>query len=293
MATSNISKNTTKPLKRPQRRFIDLHVHSKYSDGDFEVNEIIDICLQRDLKAVAITDHDTIDGFNDGKEYAEESGLELVPGVEISAYYDGSEIHILGYLFDPTNLNLNMKLSELQQKRKTRAKKIVQKLNSHGIDISMERVFEKVKGTSIGRPHIAAVMLEEEYISTFSEAFEKHLSSENIKEFETEKLTPIEAMDMIKQAGGVTAMAHPAETNRDDLIEPLVQAGLSGIETYCNGADRSTVSRYRNIAKKFNLIFCGGSDFHNDKGGGKFLPGCVKVPYASLTALKRLRDSKA
>jgi predicted metal-dependent phosphoesterase TrpH len=172
-------KKANRTTKRPRPKYIDLHIHSKYSDGDYSVFELIDTCKRKRLQAISITDHDTIDAFIEGKEYAEEVHLEFIPGVELSSFYDGSEIHILGYLFDPTNLNLNIKLLDLQQKRKTRAKKIIQKLNTHGIDIGMERVFKKAEGTSIGRPHIAAVMVEEEYVPSFGDAFEKYLSTES------------------------------------------------------------------------------------------------------------------
>jgi predicted metal-dependent phosphoesterase TrpH len=290
MKLSKSPKTSKKGVKKYLPKNIDLHIHTKYSDGELEVEEILNACHHIGLKAVSITDHDTIDAYIEGKELAEELKLEFIPGVELSSYFEGSEIHILGYLFDPTNLTLNFKLQELQQKRKIRAKKIVQKLNNLGIDISMERVFEKVRGTSVGRPHIAAVLVEEEYVSNFPEAFEKYLSAEFIKEFETEKLTPLEAIALIKEASGVSVLAHPAKTLRDDLIESFVQAGLAGIETYCHGVDRATVSKYRNLAKTYNLVCSGGSDFHNTRGGTKFGLGSIRVPYSSLQNLKKTRE---
>ncbi|MBF0431061.1 MAG: PHP domain-containing protein [Fibrobacteria bacterium] len=289
-------KKPVPPKAKPRKyrrlppKYIDFHIHSIYSDGDYKVNEIIDACVAKDLKAIAITDHDAIEAYNEGKEYAEQQGLEFVSGVEISSYYEGNEIHILGFLFDPTNLGLNMKLQELQQKRIVRATGIIDMLNKKGIEIDINRVLQKATGTSVGRPHIASVMLEEEYVSSFQEAFEKHLAGEYIREFETDKLTPYEAIELINQAGGVAALAHPDKTQRDDLLISFVEAGLKGIETFYNGVTRATGLKYRTFAKEHNLVCCGGSDFHTDRFGTKYGLGNVKVPYSALIALKNAKE---
>ncbi len=273
-----------------KRKFVDLHLHTTYSDGELRPDAIINLCHNAGMSAIAITDHDGVEGYHEGKDLAAQLGIELIPGVELSTFYMGSEIHILGYLFDPTNLSFNVKLVDLQKKREIRARKIVKKLHTVGVEIRIERVMEKAKGCSVGRPHIAEVLLEEEYVHSFPEAFEKYLTGEFIKEFELYKLKPQEAIDAVIEAGGIAAMAHPSKTLRDDLIGPLVDMGLKGIETYCQGMDKKTSKKYHDIAKKFDLICCGGSDFHNNKGGAGFGIGSIKVPYSLLVKLKEANE---
>ena len=270
--------------------YIDLHIHSNYSDGQHPVDEIMETCSKVGMKAMAFTDHDTLDGYFAGQEIKEDYPIELIPGIELSSFIDGSEIHILGYLFDPNNLTLNQTLSDLQEKRQVRVQNIVNKLNKNGVEISLSRVLEKSKGTSIGRPHIAQVLLEEEYVSNFQQAFDKYLSTELIEEFETEKLKPVEAIELISQAGGVPVLAHPYKTRRDDLIEMMVDAGLKGIETYCNNVGKSASETYNSLAKKYELICCGGADFHNNLKDKRYGLGSVKVPYSCLSELKNWVD---
>ena len=138
----------------------------------------------------------------------------------------------------------------------------------------------------MGRPHIAAVMLDEEYISTFHEAFEKYLTADFIREFETEKITPEEAIELINQAGGISILAHPGQTARDDLLDSFVQYGLGGIELYCSNTDNVSKSRYKAFIKKHNLVSGGGSDFHHERSGTKSQIGSVKTPYSVLENIK-------
>lgn len=268
---------------------IDLHMHSLHSDGEYPVCDLIRSASECGLSAIAITDHDTIEAYAEGLELAGEFGIEFVPGVEISASDGGREIHILGYLFDPTHLEFNQILLELQGKRKTRIRGIVEKLNRMGVEIRLERVLEKASGVSVGRPHVAEVLVEEEYASHFQDAFQRYLNPEFVREFDTGKLTPREAISVITKAGGVSVLAHPAKTSRDDLIPALVEAGLAGIETYCLGMDRKTAKKYRALAKRYSLVCCGGADFHSDRGDARFGLGSVRVPYSSLESLRQAR----
>ncbi len=282
----------TSTLQKENKQYVDLHMHSTHSDGDYKVHELIDTCVKKGMTAMSITDHDNIEAYNEGKAYAEELNIEFVPGVEISTFYENTEIHMLGYYYSPNHLVFNQSLLEIQEKRVVRVRNIVKKLNAHGIEIRFERVQEKAKGKSIGRPHIAAVMLEEEYINNIGQAFEKYLCKDFVKEFEGDKLTPAEAISLINQAGGVSVLAHPFRTERDDLIEGMVEAGLQGIETYCNGLSASHTQKYKDYAKKYNLVKCGGADFHSDKYGSRNGLGSIKVPYSSLEQLKELHKNK-
>lgn len=271
--------------------YIDLHMHSTYSDGMHSIGELIEMGVKQQLAAMSITDHDTLDGLAEAEELSLQHQIEFITGVEISAFQDGSEIHILGYMFDRTNLQLNLALVELQSKRRIRASQIVEKLASKGVNISLDRVFEKAKGTSVGRPHIAAVMVEEEFVSNFSEAFDKYLSLDFVREFECAKPSPKQAMALIIEAGGFPVLAHPSKYNRDELIPQMVQDGLVGIETYCHGLDKKNTQRYRTIAKKHNLIFCGGSDFHCERPGMRCGVGSLPIPYDTIERMRELKNN--
>lgn len=276
----------------PPKEFVDLHMHSTLSDGTLNVSTLIDLCCDQGLSAIAVTDHDNIDSFEEGREHAEQKGIEYVPGVEISSSVEGSDIHILGYLFDPTHLKLNQTLIELRKRRLDRAKQIVDRLETKGVSVTYASVLARAHGGSVGRAHIAMQLLEEEYVSTFQEAFTKYLGNDSqlMSELDTVKLSPEAAISLILEAGGVPVLAHPSKTNRDDLLEMLVHFGLMGIETYCHGQTNATCQKYKSFALKHNLVCSGGADFHTKRPDGKNSPGSLKVPYKVLDMLKEAKS---
>ena len=275
----------------PAQEYVDLHMHSTFSDGALPVRALIDFCNEQGLSAIAVTDHDNIDSFEEGREHARQVGIEYVPGVEISSQAQGSDIHILGYLFDPTHLRLNRTLIELRKRRIDRAKQIVDRLAGKGVSVNYGRLMARAQGGSVGRAHIATQLVEEEYVSTFQEAFTKYLGNENeiMADLDTVKLAPREAIGLIREAGGVPVMAHPSKTNRDDLLEMLVDSGLMGIETYCHGQTQASYQKYKTFAVKHNLICSGGADFHVKRPDGRNAPGSLKVPYKVLDMLKEAK----
>ena len=287
MKTSNFT-GYVKRSSETSNEYIDLHMHSSLSDGALKVRDLIDLCHAQGLSAMSITDHDNIDSFEEGREYAREVGIEYIPGVEISSSYGGSDIHILGYFFDPTHLRLNQTLVALRVRRRERAKQIVNRLEKHGILLNYDQIATRTHGGSIGRAHIAAQLVEEEYVSTFHEAFSRYLGNDTplMAEIDHAKLTPSEAIALILEAGGVPVMAHPFRTNRDDLLETMVECGLTGIETYCHGQTASVFQKYRDFARKYALICSGGADFHAKRLDGRHAPGSLKVPYKVLAMLR-------
>jgi 3',5'-nucleoside bisphosphate phosphatase len=273
----------------PRRRdTIDLHMHSTFSDGMLKVPELIDFCVEQGLAAMAVTDHDNIDSFEEGRVHAQKAGIEYIPGVEISSWMDGSDIHILGYLFDHTHLRLNQILVELRDKRRDRAEKIVARLEAVGVHINLERILEKSAHGSVGRAHIANQMVEEEYVANFQEAFNRYLGngSDIMGDIDNAKLTPADAIQLILEAGGVPVLAHPSKTGRDDLIAHLVESGLMGIEVFCCSHSHTTQQRYRDVALRYDLICCGGADFHVKREDGRNAPGSVNVPYGVLDKMR-------
>jgi len=266
-------------------------MHSTFSDGTLPVRDLIDYCLEQGLNAIAVTDHDNIDSFEDGREYAESRGLEFIPGVEISSSVGGSDIHILGYMFDPTHLRLNRTLVGLRARRVDRAKAILERLEKRGLSLSYEQVAARAHGGSIGRAHIAAQLVDEEYVATFQDAFNLYLGNdaELMSDMDAVKLNPAEAIGLILEAGGVPVLAHPCKTNRDDLLEMLVECGLKGIETYCHGLSHANSQKYRSFAQKRNLICTGGADFHVKRPDGRNAPGSLRIPYRVLSQIKEAK----
>jgi predicted metal-dependent phosphoesterase TrpH len=272
---------------------VDFHMHSTLSDGHLSVRDLIDYCVEQGLSAVSITDHDNIDAYIEGREYAEEAGIGFIPGVEISSSWQGHDIHMLGYLFEPTHLELNRTLVTLREKRRKRARRIVTRLAEKGIELSYDKLAARTQhGGSIGRAHIAAAMVEEEYVPTFQEAFVRYLGNGNpfMEGMESEKLTPGEAIGLIRDAGGVAVLAHPGRTNQDALIGSMVEQGLQGIETWCHSHTPSTHRRYKDVAKRYGLLCSGGADFHVRRDGDRFAPGSLRIPGE---VLDKIRDAKA
>ncbi len=279
----------------PAKEFVDLHMHSTFSDGALQVKDLIDLCRGQGLSAISITDHDNIDSYEEGRDYAKSQGIEYIPGVEISSSVGGSDIHILGYLFDPTHLKLNKTLVELRERRVDRARQIVARLEERGVSLNYDRVVARAHGGSVGRAHIAAQLMEEEFVATFQDAFTRYLGndSELMADLDTVKLSPGQAIGLILEAGGIPVMAHPSKTNRDDLLDMLVDSGLKGIETYCHGQTNATYQKYKNFAQKHNLICTGGADFHVKRFDGRNSPGSLRIPYKVLSAMKEAKESMA
>lgn len=266
----------------------DLHCHTTLSDGALSVEELILMAARKGISCLAITDHDNVESYTMGLKLAESLGIELVPGIELSSVHQGKDIHILGYFCDTTNLAMNLELEEQAKIRHTRVKAIIKKLNALGIELTYEKVITFCKGPIIGRPHIAMAMVAEEYVTSFAEAFHKYLAEDALAYVEKKGISPQQAIRMIENAGGIAAMAHPYKTNADHLIEPLVEAGLKGIEIYCPGQKGSAGRKYREFVQKYNLIGTGGSDFHSE--GTVVGLGALKMPYSVVEALKERRE---
>jgi predicted metal-dependent phosphoesterase TrpH len=266
------------------RDLADLHMHSILSDGAFTVESLVDMAIKKGLRCIAITDHDNMDSYEIACKAAQGTSLEIIPGIEVSAVHEGKDIHILGYFMDVTNLAFNLELREQTRRRIQRVRAIIRKLNLLGIDITFEKVQSFQKGPVLGRPHIAAALIAEEYVSNFSEAFNKYLADGAEAFVEKRGISPLQAIRLIENAGGIAVLAHPFKTSADHMIEDLVGWGLKGIETYCHVQKGTIGKRYRDIAKQYNLVGSGGSDFHDGHSGGAL--GVVPVPYSVVEQLR-------
>ncbi len=263
----------------------DLHIHSTHSDGSWSVKQLISAYAKLNFKAISITDHDNLDAFTEGHLYAKEKGLELILGVEISTYEQGRAIHILGYYVDSQNQKLKDVLKTLQESRSTLMKEMVSELQKIGLDIPLNLVLEEAQGSSLGRPHLAKVLVKLNYVKNTTEAFEKYLTQPVILNIPRYRLTPEEGIKLIHQAGGVAVLAHPHRNNTDEIIPRLADFGLDGIEVFIK-AGRNTKAvrkKYKKLADKLGLLYSGGSDFHGNYGS---FVGEVELPYECVEKLK-------
>jgi len=274
-------------------RFIDLHTHSIASDGSLTPRELVRRAKEKGLSAIALTDHDTIDGIEDALDEGRNVGLEVIPGIEISVEFE-PEMHILGYFFNDTYKNISPILEELVNKRNERNPKIVAKLNEMGLDLTIEEVQAEAGSKVVARPHIARVLHNKGYVKSIQDAFEKYIGNGKPAFFPKSKFTPKEGIGEIRKAGGIPVLAHPIFLNiklrkLDKLLEELVQYGLTGIEAvYVENTNNDTGNLLR-LAIKHNILATGGSDYHGslkpsiELGIGR---GNLKVPYELLEKMK-------
>ncbi len=243
---------------------VDLHIHTKFSDGALTVDEVLDIAERKHLAVISITDHDTLGAYPYVYEEGQRRGIEVITGAELSCELNGKDIHILGYFMDPENEQLAIALEKMREARYHRAEQIVKNLNAQGVDLRFETVLRYAGEGAIGRPHIASALLHEELVYSFREAFEKYIGYDSKAYVEKLQMTPKECFRLIREAGGVPVLAHPGVTKVDELIPTLVREGLAGIEVYHSEHNSAIRRHYAGICRKHKLLFTGGSDFHCD-----------------------------
>jgi len=260
-------------LEYKQPAGIDLHIHSNASDGTFSPREIIHRAVESGLRAVSITDHDTISGVKEALNLSIPPALKFISGVEISAAppdlsdQTGS-LHILGYGFNPDNPELQEMLLPLQEARLNRNPLILQKLNALGMDITLNDVLDDTAEKQVGRPHIARVMVRKGIVGSIDEAFDRYLSRNRPAYVDKYRVPCPKAIEIIKQAGGIPVLAHPFLLSRNDnpsitrLVSSLKDMGLMGIEVYYPQHPPEIVAVYTRLALRFGLLETGGSDFH-------------------------------
>jgi predicted metal-dependent phosphoesterase TrpH len=271
-------------------RTADLHLHTRFSDGTESPERVVELAEQTGLSAMAITDHDNIEALAIAAPPARARGIELIRGIEMSASTDGLEVHLLGFLFDPTHPALLRHLAEQQARRVERVHEMVRRLQRVGVHITAEEVLEVAGEGTVGRPHVARVLLKHGYISSLSEAFSTYIGPNNPGFVPGSPLSPLEVIRVIRAAGGIPVLAHPVYLKRDELIERFVQEGLAGLEVYHSGHTPEMVQRYEQIAERLKLLKTGGSDYHGDSKEG--LPvGAVKISCEHVDALKRWNAS--
>lgn len=251
-------------------QLVDLHTHSTASDGSLPPREVVRLAKARGLTAIALTDHDTIEGLAEAVAAGQELGLEVIPGVEISARHPRGSMHILGYFLDWQSPLLAQRLAVLQQARADRNPQIIAKLNALGIPLTLAQVEAVSGGGQVGRPHIARALWEAGYVGSIQEAFDIYLGNDGKAYVSKFRFPPAEAIAMIREAGGVAVLAHPFTLNPADVAElrallaELTALGLAGVECYYPEHTPEQEALYLALAREFNLAVSGGSDFHGD-----------------------------
>ena len=277
--------------------YIDLHIHTTESDGSLTPSQVVHYAKEKGLKAIAITDHDTIHGNEEAIKEGISEGVEVIPGVEISVDYSPGTMHMLGYFITTEDPILNEKLTLLQDSRADRNPRIIEKLNKLGLSLTYDEVVQVSGGGQVGRPHMAQVLMKKGYTKSIKEAFDKYLGKGAPAYLDKFRLSAVEAITMITDAGGIPVLAHPftlyckSSDELDALVEKLVNQGLQGLEVYYSEHDERKTSSYKLLAKRYNLAITGGSDFHGknmkgiDLGTGR---GKLKIPYTALENLKTI-----
>ncbi|NPV52881.1 MAG: PHP domain-containing protein [Firmicutes bacterium] len=260
---------------------VDLHIHTTASDGRLSPSEVVEEACRVGLTAMAVADHDTVAGVEEAVFTASrQCGLRVIPALELSTDIEASEVHILGYFVDIKNPRLLGKLAELRRARIDRAKKMLEKLKRAGIDIPFEDVASLGKDGFVGRGQIFRAMINAGYINPAAphHAFEYYLGKHGVAYEEHYGLTPYDAVDTVLNAGGIPVIAHPARTASDGFIGKLVEHGLMGIEAYYPGYTPDIIQYYLDLARTYNLVVTGGSDFHGPAAHQPVGIGGVLVP---------------
>lgn len=275
---------------------IDLHTHSTFSDGTFTPLQLVKYAEEKGLKAFALTDHDTTEGVKEAKSI--ETNVEVISGVEISTRYDKKEIHIVGLYVNENDADLNKQLKYYREKRVTRNFEILEKLNSLGVDITIDDVKESCTGDVISRAHIAKALVSKGFVGSYTEAFDRYLGDNKCAYVPRETLNYEESMELITKAGGVPVLAHPllykmSDTNLENMMVKLRQKGLKAVEVYYSTHSNSDTQHVMAMANRVGLIYSGGSDFHGatkpkiDMGTGM---GKLAVPYEILEKIRGERN---
>ena len=273
---------------------LDLHLHTTHSDGSLSPTEVLRLAHKAKVTALAVTDHDIVSGIPEAIAAGAELGIEIIPGVEISSSLGNSEPHILGYYIHWQDPELSRRLSALRESRHNRNPQIIERLRSLGLDITYQEVRALAGTESVGRPHIARLLMDKQYVTSAKDAFDRYLAEGRPAYVARELPTPADAIAWIRAAGGVAVLAHPTWTKVSGeglrtLVTALKSEGLGGVEVHYSTHTKRQTEEYLDLAKQLNLLITGGSDFHGitkpdiEVGIGR---GDLKVPERLLVPLK-------
>ena len=268
---------------------IDLHAHTTASDGVLPPEELVRLAKDCGVSVLAVTDHDTLAGISAATAEGKRTGLQIVAGVEITAYVDDLEVHILGHFVDPDDAQLNEFLASSRNDRILRVRRMVDKLWALGLPLDADEILtrERALGSSVGRPHVAQAMVRRGYVASVQEAFDRFLTPGKPAHVERSRIPASEVILAIKRAGGVPSLAHPGVYGQDDIIPRLVEQGLVGLEVHHPDHEAEAIFRYERTRLRYGLLAVGGSDYHGTAGLRLSTPGKPSISetdFAQLSA---------
>jgi len=275
-------------------RYADLQLHSSASDGSDSPSEVVRRAARKGFAAIALTDHDTIEGVAEAAAAAQSLGLELIPACELSTLDDDErQIDILAYGIDVDDVDFSATLTTIRSGRLGRAYLMVQRLNECGHAVSWERVQAIAGGENIGRPHVARAMVEAGVVRTMKDAFTEEFILDGGRCYvQRVKISPSQAIEQIHRAGGVAVAAHPGRTGlTDDEVANLVSWGLDGLEVHYPRHSKAEIIRFAELAGRHDLLVTGGSDDHGDINEGRLM-GRVRLPWPHVERLKEAIEQR-
>ncbi len=267
-------------------KFADLHLHTNFSDGTFSPEEVVAHARQYGLSALALTDHDTVEGCERMAAACQAADIEFIPGTELTAEQDGNEVHLLGYFLDTQSPKLLSEIAKCQTVRQNRIHEMVAHLNKLGVPLKAETVFALANCRSPGRPHVARALVKERLCASLDEAFARFLKIGRPAWVPKMRMSALDGIELIHQANGLAVMAHPGLNRTDEIIPALVEAGMDGIECFHTKHSTAAAERYLEMADRYHLLVTGGSDCHG-LSRGKPLIGTIKLPYEHVEKLKQ------
>lgn len=270
----------------------DLHLHTRFSDGTYTPEELAGHASRLGLVAIAVTDHDTVEGCSRVAAACARNRIEFIAGAELTAEHRGYELHLLGYFLDTHHAPLLRELARFQEVRQNRIREMVACLNRLRIPIPAEKVFALANCHSPGRPHVARALVRGGYCATVDEAFDRFLKKGRPAWVPKFRMSAATAVALIHEAGGVAVMAHPGLNHNDDLIPEMAGAGIDGLECYHTKHSKAASENYVRLAHKHNLLITGGSDCHGHSKGRPLI-GSVHLPYQHVIRLKERATASA
>ena len=270
----------------------DLHLHTCFSDGTYTPEELATEAQRAGLKAIALTDHDTMEGCPRLATACITFGIEFIPACEFTAELGEVEIHLIGYFLDSENARLKVELVRFQEVRQQRIREMVDRLNHLGIPLRTEAVFRLANCRAPGRPHVARTLVSEGLCSSLDEAFDRFLKKGKPAWVPKFKMSALAAIELIHEAGGLAVLAHPGLNRTDEVIPQVIEAGLDGLECFHTKHSTSMTEHYLQIAEANRLLVTGGSDCHG-MSKGKPLIGTIKVPYQYVESLRDAYHKRA
>jgi predicted metal-dependent phosphoesterase TrpH len=276
-------------------KLIDLHTHTTASDGTCSPDELVALAAEVGIGVLGVADHDTMDAVSAVSAAARKRGIEVIPGIEVTAVANGKDVHVLGYFADPEDRDLLALLTATRKARLGRAQRIGDLLAEAGVPIDVQALLNSARandGKALARPQIARALVAAGHVASVSEAFDRFLGESCVAYVPHTGASPAEVVEVVTRAGGVTSLAHPGTLNRDELIPSMVDAGLTAIEVYHSAHTPDQVQHYLQMANDLGLAITGGSDFHGPGARRSEFFGQITLPVADFQRFQALGSSR-